>query len=322
MIHNFVSFSMCWRGAEVTFGSKPIHEAVGRTRAIIGLQKMPAGADDAQQALNALRNGQVPPAPQLAALELMIRLMRPAPLCRFGKVDDLPEYNQYNNSLVGAWHQFQEAVQPSIYAVGRLDRADDTNSLGTGFLVTDELLVTNYHVLAALSHGTGLLRDGDALVYFGQEFEPTDRQGAVPVTAVVAADEEVDLAILRVSPSPTSPGRRPFVISEAAVAAGDNVATLGYPMEGANNNPLFLKQIFGNELYVKRASQGQVLKVSTNHVYHDCSTLNGNSGSPLMTLENAKVIGVHNSGDFMYRNGEIDANTLGKFLKPQLPNDN
>jgi len=89
-------------------------------------------------------------------------------------------------------------------------------------------------------------------------------------------------------------------------------------MGGAASNPLFLDKIFGSDLGVKRAAVGQVMKIAPGKLYHDCSTLNGNSGSPLMNLLDAQVVGVHSAGQFMYRNTAIGASALRDFLNPHL----
>jgi V8-like Glu-specific endopeptidase len=58
--------------------------------------------------------------------------------------------------------------------------------------------------------------------------------------------------------------------------------------------------------------------VGGGRVYHDCSTLGGNSGSPLFSLRTARVVGLHCEGYFMYRNEAIDGATLHAFVQPHL----
>jgi len=49
-------------------------------------------------------------------------------------------------------------------------------------------------------------------------------------------------------------------------------------------------------------------------LFHDCSTLGGNSGSPVFQLETGRVIGIHRSGFFMYRNEAVDGASLDAFV--------
>src|SRR3954462_11109287 len=100
------------RRAESTFGSHDIKTVIGETRAIIGVKTLPAGETDAQSALDKLRKGQEPPPKELAALEVMMHLMRPAPLVSSGKLDPLPPYNKYERGFADARNRFREIVQP------------------------------------------------------------------------------------------------------------------------------------------------------------------------------------------------------------------
>ena len=49
-------------------------------------------------------------------------------------------------------------------------------------------------------------------------------------------------------------------------------------------------------------------------LFHDCSTLGGNSGSPLFSLETGDVVGVHYSGIFMWRNEAVPAADIETFV--------
>jgi hypothetical protein len=127
--------------AQRTFAQRPISEIVGRTRAIIGVSELPADETDAQTALDKLRNAKRPTPREMAALELMVRLMRPAPFCSNGELADLPKYNDYNAAWVTAWRHFRTEVCEFLYSIGRIDRCDKA-MIGTGFLVGDDVLVT------------------------------------------------------------------------------------------------------------------------------------------------------------------------------------
>ena len=303
------------RRAAATFADVPIIDAIHSTRAIIGPARMPASEVDAQAALDALKRGSVPAPAQLAALELMIRLMRPAPLCRFGQLDGFPGHIQHNVHLSAVWTAFSAQVRPYLHSVGRLDRIDANGptKLGTGFLIGPQLLVTNHHVLGQLSHGTDALAEGQAVANFGQEFEPADKHSAVPIVGVAAFDADLDVAVLRLKDDGVA--RPKLVFSTAAAPAdGVDVATVGYPIEASSRNPLFLSQVFKPPLGVKRGAPGQVMGRGPRHLYHDCSTLGGNSGSPVFTLGDATVVGMHGAGEFLYRNVAIAAAPLQQFF--------
>src|SRR5205814_8620599 len=122
-----------------------------------------------------------PSAAELAALEFVIRMLRPAPLSTRGCLDPLPSKagsNVYQADMTAAWERFRALSRPILYSVGRLDRPSgpDAEGIGTGFLVGEDLVVTNHHVLSKLSNGADALDEGMAVIRFYQEY-----QGPEPV---------------------------------------------------------------------------------------------------------------------------------------------
>jgi len=121
----------------------------------------------------------------------------------------------------------------------------------------------------------------------------------------------LDVALLRVR----LPEPRPVIgLAADAARAGDEVARVGYPFEDPYS-PLFADAIFDGHDGVKRAAIGEVLESSQERLFHDCSTLGGNSGSPLFSLSSGRVTGLHCGGPFMYRNEAIPAVHLTSFLE-------
>ncbi|MFY0575140.1 hypothetical protein ACN28S_12880 [Cystobacter fuscus] len=45
-------------------------------------------------------------------------------------------------------------------------------------------------------------------------------------------------------------------------------------------------------------------------LFHDCTTLSGNSGSPLFDLSTGLVVGVHATGKFAWRNTAVSTRAL------------
>jgi V8-like Glu-specific endopeptidase len=306
------------RRAESTFGDQKVTDVIGKTRAIIGVRTMPAGEEEAQAAFDKLRKGILPKPMELAALEVMMHLMRPAPLCRNGQLDPLPEYNKFEPGLVEAWNRFRDFIQPYLMAVGRIDRTtggEEGTGLGTGFLVSDELLITNRHVLDALTYGAGEIGEGQGVVNFEQQFDRADTEKPWPIVAKVAAHQELDVVVLRVRPATN---RRPLKIVASVAApldAGTRVVAIGYPSNDPARNPLFIRRIYNDTFGVKRAAPGQVTDADEEYLFHDCSTLGGNSGSPLIAMNSGEVIGVHSSGFFMYRNEAVRAESVETLIK-------
>ena len=301
--------------ARRAFGDLPIDSAVAKVRAIVGLPNAPESEKAAQSALEKLRKGRErPTAAELAALEFVIRMMRPAPLSIKGALEPLPSQpgsSTYQPEVTSAWERFRESVKPRLYSIGRLDRTSGPNrEIGTGFLVSDELIVTNHHVLSQLSHGTDLLERGMAVIRFYQEFDGPEPVPQCDVIGVVAVHPTLDIAVLKVDPQASRPR---LELEGAAVATHTAVGTIGYPYKDGRN-PLFTDAIYQGRYGVKRGALGELISSNAQFLYHDCSTLGGNSGSPLFALDTGRVIGLHFSGAFMYRNEAVGGAEVASFL--------
>lgn len=306
-------FELHLKRAERTLQKHSVESILARVRAIIGPANMPSTEQGqlAQQALDQMRSLKRPTPQQLTALEYVIRLMRPAPLSRNGTLDNMDEDL---SKTFPDWKGFQQSVKPYLYSIGRIDSLSTQKSIGTGFLVSEKLLVTNRHVLDQLSCGTNMLEKGQGVVRFGQEHSTPDTQGRTEITGVVAVHESLDMALLAVEPPGNTPKLTPLEVENNAVSEGDDVVAIGYPFDDPARNPLFINALFGGKFGVKRAAPGEVLRSSRASIFHDCSTLGGNSGSPILSMKTARVVGLHRDGFFMYRNEAVDGASLGAFV--------
>jgi hypothetical protein len=303
--------------AQRTLRQQSVDAIFKRIRAIIGPANMPSSEQGqlAQQALDSMRAMQRPSPQQLAALEYVIRLMRPAPLSRSGSLDKL---DQGLAETFTDWESFQESVKPYLYSVGRIDSLSTRNSIGTGFLVSENVLATNRHVLDQLSGGTDELEKGQAVVRFGQEHGTPDRLGIVNIVGVVALHESLDIALLEIEKPDNATPSTPVTVETGAARDGDAVVAVGYPFDDPARNPLFIRALFGGKFGVKRAAPGEVIKISAQSVFHDCSTLGGNSGSPIFSMKTARVVGIHSDGFFMFRNEAVDGASLARFISQHV----
>ncbi len=301
--------------ASRALGSHQVAEAVAKYRAIIGPSDIPASEASAQTALEKLHRGEVPEPDELAALEIVVRLLRPVVFSRDGALDDLPDsqgHNLYPQELKDHWRDFRQRVKDFVYSVGRVETWDGRH-VGTGFLVMPDLLATNRHVLGVLTYGAEVLAPSAARVVFKQEIglnnAPSD---VVGIDGVAAIHATLDMVILRLAQQPQ---RRPVVIEPEPIKEGARMVVLGYPGKDEINNPLFLQSVFNDKFGFRRAALGEVLDGTESPVlFHDASTTQGNSGSPIFSLGSARVAGIHRSGFFMYRNEAVDADQLRAFV--------
>jgi V8-like Glu-specific endopeptidase len=303
---------------ERAFGNAAPDSVLRRVRAIVGSERaMPATEEGrlAVEGYKKLKDGDAPTPMELAALQLLIRLTRPAPLVHNGRPDDLPTGEQVE--AFPAWPAFQNSVA-CLRLVGRIDRASPTlataESIGTGLLVAADLIMTNKHVVSVLSRGTDVLQEGQAVVRFDFEDGSFAADTAVAITAVAAIHPVLDVALLRLKPGTVTAASSNAQFEPTPIAENADVVVVGYPLDDQDRNPMFIRNIFGAQFGVLRAAPGQATTAFENGFYHDCSTLGGNSGSPIFSIDRAKVVGLHSSGGFLWKNAAVSAAAIVQFI--------
>jgi hypothetical protein len=308
--------------AERAFPDRDPQAVLNKVRAIVGSQSAMPPNEEGRLAASAFAkltddDGPNPTPAELAALELMIRMTRPAPLFHKGRPDDFK-----SDQIAGIfphWDDFQRSIQPLAHAVGRVDRAaynrTASETIGTGFKVAPELFMTNRHVLMQLSRGTSSLEEGQGVVRFQWEDDSFDPDKPWPILGVVAIHGSLDVVLLRLKAPPEAAHLPLPGISEAKLDANADLVVAGYPAQDEARNPLFVRTIFGTSFEVLRASPGQLTGFEASGFTHDCSTLGGNSGSPVFSMATAEVVGLHRSGAFLWSNQAVDGVAIGEFLK-------
>jgi trypsin-like peptidase len=149
-------------------------------------------------------------------------------------------------------------------------------------------------VLGALTFGSEVLAPGAARVVFRQEDGRTNKpDDIVPIDGTLAIHPKLDMVLLAV----IRQSRPVLEIDGSVMNVGDKVAAIGYPGDDPVNNPLFLAGVFKGKLGVKRAAAGEVLDGTESPLlFHDCSTTQGNSGSPIFSLMSGRVAAIHRAG--------------------------
>ena len=244
------------------------------------------------------------------ALELALRLTRPAPLVVNGSVAALADDG--GGAAFPAWNGFRDVVRPVLRSIGRLDRAAGDVHVGTGFLVTPNLVLTNAHVLSQLSYGTNVLKDGQAVIRFKLEDGADGLWEATPIRRAIGRHPSADLALLVVDPID---GAAVLQLATEPAAAGDAVVVVGFPGDDESHNPYFVPLLFGDRFGLKRTAPGLVRSASAGALAHDATTMGGNSGSPIFAMGTGMVVGVHNSGEFMWSNGAVPAAVAAAFVE-------
>jgi hypothetical protein len=120
----------------------------------------------------------------------------------------------------------------------------------------------------------------------------------VPITGIWGMHSHYDIAILHIGPN-HPPALR---YSPRSASNGQTVVTIGYPAyDSRRNDAAVMNDIFRGIYNVKRVMPGFLIDEASdpNLIRHDCSTLGGSSGSPVVDPTTGYVVGVHYRGYYL-----------------------
>ena len=307
------------------FADRSLLEQLESERKIIGPRADTLVAD-AEAGREKLRRGERPTPKERAALEQAIRLRRPAPPCKANAPTRLPN----NELFADVWVGFQSRLLEAQSSIARLERIDDPDAgdrgrlaVGTGFLVDEGLLVTAAHVVQALSRGPMDLEQGQAVADF-RAYAGNAGHDRCDILGVAAFDANLDLAVLRFESSAFDPSVKcPFLsIEPPRLEFGTPIGVVGCPLEDALEQETFMRAVFSDyEFGVKRVAVGAVLLHDETRFAHDCSTLGGNSGSPVFDLASGDVVGIHVRGASLLRNEAVRGEQAAAFVEEAKQDD-
>lgn len=169
-------------------------------------------------------------------------------------------YNEpYSLATLTATEIYDRAVE-YVAEITIYDKNGEKTGFGSGFVYSsDGKIMTNYHVIEQAYSAT-----------------VTVNQRTYPVKSVLAFDQDIDLAVLKID----AIGLAVANVCKKPVKAGQTVFAIGSP-QGQTNT---LSQ--GIITYAKRELQG------VSCVQHDAAVSHGNSGGPLINVY-GEVIGIN-----------------------------
>jgi V8-like Glu-specific endopeptidase len=249
-------------------------------------------------------------------LEAIVLLAgRPAILIQEGDFMEPP-------TLWAALKDVRDQIKDVIKRVGRIEVSNNPNFewLGTGWLAGKDVVITNRHVALEFSRraddGTWTFRAPmGASLNLRAELN-SESALTFTVKSIIGIHEDHDMAALQVeqvSGAEALPDPLPIVRQAPAGLVGRKVYVIGYPAwDGRRNDPEPMKRIFAEIYNVKRLQPGEISgdAVASFEIFHDCSTLGGNSGSPVLDLETHRVLGLHFGGRFLEKNHAVPLWTL------------
>ncbi len=227
------------------------------------------------------------------------------------------------------WRERLTRAQPKLLAplraVGRIEVEGhpDYSWVGTGWLVSDDVIVTNRHVAQAFAR-----RANDGFVFklgpdqrrmqagidFLCELGNTERRAfALQRVLHIEGDDGPDIAFLRVAPAAGL--ALPVPLAQQRAAPAQQVVVVGYPARDSRiPDAALMDELFGDVYDRKRVAPGQVTESSGSELRHDCSTLGGNSGSVVLDLASGQALGLHFAGRFLVSNYAVPAEVIAERL--------
>lgn len=264
------------------------------------------------------------------ALEAIVqRVGRPPLLVQndrvvFGDDDDLSDFPPGTDTHIVATEQW-------IPSVGRVEFTNFHLAWGgTGWVIAaegnDRIVATNRHVAGLVARrtvdGRGVFQRDPAQIRYGAAIDFNEEYGATAAQAraftvvdvpYLADATEPDVAFLRITGADLP---SPITLAETDPALDDLVALIGYPAFDDRNDADDMARYFRDLYNVKRYAPGRVIQElgPGSALKHDCTSLGGNSGSPLIRLSDAAVVGLHFAGIYGRYNHAVGASTLKTLL--------
>ncbi len=195
---------------------------------------------------------------------------------------------------------------------------------GTGFLVADDLVMTNRHVAEIFSSGLGskglaFLPGHAAGIDYRQERGSSESRFAA-ITRIRMIHPFWDMALLQIEEAPE--GVEPLALSlrEPEDLAGSEIAVIGYPAFDPRNDAAVQNRVFNGVYNVKRLQPGflkERRRISSfgsivDSVTHDASTLGGNSGSLVLDVATGDVVALHFAGRYKQANYAVPSYELSR----------
>lgn len=223
----------------------------------------------------------------------------------------------------------EEILNSLLNRVGRIEVNSNAvyNWVGTGWLIDQDIIVTNRHVASIFSvnaegfkfkigYPSGL--QSSKIDFLEEDQRTTSFEFDIDYVLWMSEniEEEPDVAFLRVKQNNRSKLLpNPIELGEPE-GEGEVVVTVGYPARDPRipDQELVLK-IFGDIYEKKRLAPGLITKYDKSTIQHDCSTLGGESGGVVISLRSGKAIGLHYGGLFMKGNFAVSAIVLKSLLQ-------
>lgn len=223
----------------------------------------------------------------------------------------------------------RDNIQSALASVCRIELPDHESIpiAGTGFVVSDRLIMTCRHTaeIFSNSHGAGYrFRSGQSCrVNFQREIIPA-HVPSYSVKQVVMLHPFWDIALLEVEGLGPQHPPLPLSTSPPETLVDRDCVVIGHPAVDPRNDFGLQNRVFRGVYNVKRILPGRIRPTNTIQSFghqtsaltHDASTLAGNSGAPVLDVETGTVVGIHFASRYLESNFCVPSFELSR--DPQL----
>jgi hypothetical protein len=284
------------------------------------------------------RAGRAPAIPAMtpvqAVLETIVREERPVLFVRDDWIDteQVTAIGQEAADLIRDLNAKRETMKPLMPLIGRIDVTGfpGNDFFGTGWFVDTDIVVTNRHVAELIARWDGrkfgfvrgvagkpITSSLSTLHEFDDLVVNETRIFAVEGVLYIESAGGPDIAFLRVRRR--TDGSRPDHISvaKADVAADVPIFTVGYPARAPRSvipDQELMRKLYRDRYDVKRAAPGFTMSPAEGATRHDCTTLGGASGSPVLNLATGEAVGLHFAGLYQETNYAVRASLLSDYI--------
>jgi endonuclease G, mitochondrial len=277
-----------------------------------------------------VKKAMVGPVAEMPLTEAMIRLhLRPALLIRNNKIA-APDSREMRNRLM----PFLPKIESRVPSVGRIDfRKLGRTYGGTGWMITEDIIVTNRHVAKLFTEQKGRVlvfrknaigETVEAFIDFKEEYMGSgtaSNQFEIEVEKVlyIAEDKpsQPDIAFLKIKKHNQLPP--PIPLSDKPLIKNQFISVIGYPAFDPDGiiSTSAANKVFGGIYEVKRCSPGEVIEYAKDawYFFHDCTTLGGNSGSVVLDNASSVAVGLHFMGEVEKENFAVKGSEVLKHLR-------
>ncbi len=276
----------------------------------------------ARKAATEINSGGTPSTDGMYHLEAIVHRHRPSNRIVNGTFKPFPDEFRYLTKD----SEVRDRIEKSFPAIGRIDVTDLGRYEGTGFVVGENLVMTNRHVAQVFTEGVGerrvRIKPWGSEIDFAEAPSPSEADGYELIKPVMI-HPYWDMALFRADLPDIKPLKTSTTTYETLLEKEQHIVAIGYPARDSRNGTQAQREIFGDEFEVKRIAPGRIArrkrKISSRWLRspvaalaHDASTLGGNSGSAILNVDDGTVAALHFAGRYMLENYGVPGYELAR----------